>query len=118
MNEECISVLTYLTAFVLLLPKFFFDEVIMVDSNRIIKFPDIEFGQLLRFIGIWLLMTENPGTNRAEYFRKNPIDIFSGCSIDVNQLMSGNSFKISALLSSSLPSLSLPFEINYMKPNR
>ena len=78
-----------------------------MEANRIIKVPNPDFGEFLRFIGIWMSMTENPGTNWVEYFSEDPIDIFSGCSIHVNHSMSGNSFKLSALLSSSLPSLSL-----------
>ena len=56
----------------------------MVDTNRIIRCPDIEFYGVLYFIGIWLLITENPGTNGSEYFRKNPIDLFGGFLIRVN----------------------------------
>ena len=93
MNEECISVLTYLTAFVHFLPIFFVNEVILVETNRRIKGPDPDFGEFPRLIGIWMLMTENPGTNWTDYFSENPIDLFSGCSICVNQLMSGNSFE-------------------------
>ena len=50
----------------------------MLDTNRIIKVHDIDSGEFLRLIGIWMLITENPGINRVEYFRKNTIDIFSG----------------------------------------
>ena len=35
----------------------------MVETNRIIKVPDIDFGEFIQFIGIWMLMTANPGTN-------------------------------------------------------
>ena len=75
------------------MPKPFVYEVILVDTNRIIKVPGIEFGELLHFICIYMLMTENPGTNWAEYFSKNSIDLFSGCSIFVNQCMYANSFE-------------------------
>ena len=91
-NKEFISVLTYLTSFVLFFPKTFVVEVIMVDTNKIIKGPDIDYCGFLQLIGIWLLMKSNPGTNWAEYFIKNLIDIFSGCSICVNQYMSVNCF--------------------------
>ena len=67
MNEEFIIMLTYLTLFLLFLPQTFFDEVIMVETNRIIKVPDIDVGVFFQFIGICLLMTETPGTNQAEY---------------------------------------------------
>ena len=51
MNKEFIIFLTYLTEFVLFLPKTCFDEVILVDTNRGIKVPDLEFGEFLQFIG-------------------------------------------------------------------
>ena len=120
MNEECISVLIYLTGFFLFLPKRFVDEIILIETNRIIKGPGTEFDEFLRLIGIWMSMTENPGTNWTEYFSKNPIDIFSGCSIYVNQLLSGNSFEgiCSALKFTDTPPPPLTFEINSMKSDR
>ena len=69
------------------------DEVLMVDTNRIIRVPDIDFDEFLCFIGIWLLITGNPGTNQTEYFSENYIDLFSGCSIFVNHIMYGNHFE-------------------------
>ena len=85
--------MTYLIEFALFLPHTFVIEVIMVDTNKIIKIPGIYFGKFLRFIGIWMLMTSNPVTNGAEYFSEKPIDIFSGRSICVKQFMSGNCFE-------------------------
>ena len=58
--------------------KSVFDEVNMVETDRKIKGPYLEFSEFLRLIGIWILMTENPGTNWTEYFSENPMDIFSG----------------------------------------
>ena len=62
-----------------------------MDTNRIIEGPDIDFGEFLQFIGIWMLLKENLGMNLAEYFIQNHIDIdlFSGLSLCVNHLMSG-----------------------------
>ena len=78
MNLEFISVITYLIEFVIFLPKTFLVEFILVDTKKIIKGPDLDFGKFLRFIGIYMLMTSNPGTNWSEYFIENPIDLFSG----------------------------------------
>ena len=64
-----------------------------METNIRIKGPDLDFGEFLWFIGIWLVMTENPGTNQAEYFSEDPIDIFSGFSICANQFMSVNRFE-------------------------
>ena len=93
MNKEFISVLTYLTAFVLFLTKTFVDKVIMVETNRRTQSPDVEFGDFLHYIGICRLITENLGTNRAEYFNNNSIDISSGKPVCVNQFVLENVFK-------------------------
>ena len=65
----------------------------MVEINRIFRGPNIEFGELLYFIGIWLLMTENLCKNWAEYFNKNPRDLFIECSIRDNPFVSDNHFE-------------------------
>ena len=72
----CISILTYLTAFVLFLPKTFVYEVILVETKRIFKVPDLDFGEFLRFIGIWMLIKANPVMNRAEYFSEKTYEYF------------------------------------------
>ena len=70
--------LTYLTASFLFLPGSFVTVVILVKRGLRIKDPALEFGDFLKFIGICLLITENPGMNQAAYFSETPIDIFSG----------------------------------------
>ena len=40
----------------------FFDEFIMVETNITIKGPDPDFGEFLKLIFIWTLITGNPGT--------------------------------------------------------
>ena len=60
-------------------------------------------------------MTANPGTNRAECFRNNAIDLFSGCSIFVNHFMSGNFFENICYAFNFTATPSLLFEINSMK---
>ena len=70
MNGEFINILTYQTQFPLVLPKMFVNEVFLVDTNRIIRVPDLDLGELFQFIRIWLLIVANPGTNREEYLIK------------------------------------------------
>ena len=103
MNEEFNSALTYLIAFVLFLTKTFFNEVILVDTNRIIKGPNLEFGGFLGFIGIRWLRTEKCGTNGAEYFSKNTIDILVGDKFVSTILCLEIFSKVSAIISSLLP---------------
>ena len=78
MNEELSSVLTYLTAFLLSPTKYFINEAILVETNQRTKCPALESGELLQFIGIWMLITSNPGTKWAGYLSGNPIDFLMG----------------------------------------
>ena len=77
----------------LFLPKVFTYEVILVDTNRRIKVPALEFGEFLQFIGIWVLIKTNPGTIQIEYFSDTHIDIVGQCSISFKQFMSVNTFE-------------------------
>ena len=56
MKKYFINDLTYLTSFFLFLTETFVDEVILAGTNKIIKGPDIEFKEFLRFIDIWALI--------------------------------------------------------------
>ena len=78
MNENFISVLTYLTEFFLFLPKVFVYDIIIVDINIIIKLPGLEFGEFFWIVGIWMLISPNSVTNYMEYFSETPIGIFGG----------------------------------------
>ena len=67
-NHECLE----LRHRICTLPaKTFVNEVIMVETNIIIKGPDLEFGEFLQLLGIYMLMTENSGTNWEDYFSQN-----------------------------------------------
>ena len=84
--------LTYPTEFVILQEKYFIDEVVISETNRIIKGPALEFGEFVRLIDIWMLIIDNPEKNWAEYFSDYHVDIFGGFSILLNIFMSRNSF--------------------------
>ena len=102
MNKEFICFLTCLISFFLLLPKTCAVEVILMETNIIIKFPTLEIGGFLQFVGIWLLVVVKPVTNWVYYCSEASIYIFDGCSIYVNQLISSNFLKLSTVISSSL----------------
>ena len=57
MNVKLIIVLTYLTSFVLFLIKNIINEVVILETNRRIKFSELKFGGFLWFIYIWVLIT-------------------------------------------------------------
>ena len=63
MTNQYIILLNYLTALVIFLPKTCVYEDILEETNRIMKGPDLDFGEFLQLIGIWMVMADNPGTN-------------------------------------------------------
>ena len=62
----------------LFLDKTFVNEIIMVEKKRRIKFHDIDFGNFLGIVGVFLLITENPVTKIGGLFYQNTIAILSG----------------------------------------
>ena len=71
----------------------------------------------LQFIGIWLLITENPVTNRTDYFRENSYRYFWWVLNSFQPMYTCQSFEIifSALkLDDPPPPLLLPFKIKFM----
>ena len=97
--------MTYLAAFVLFLMKPFINEFIMVDTNRIIKVPDLEF--LVPPVHWDLVVDDKKIWHKSGvFFFKHPIDLFSGWSIHVNQLLSA---LLSRLILPSHPSYQYEF---------
>ena len=64
-----------------------------MDTNRINKFPSIQFGEFLSFVRIWLLVTSNLSMEQGQYSSYIPIQPFGRCLICVNQIISANLFE-------------------------
>ena len=79
MNKEFIILLTSLTEFSLFLPKYFVNEVIIMETNRRNKGSTIEFDKFLQFISILMSIIAKHDTGRMKCFSETPIDIFVGC---------------------------------------
>jgi hypothetical protein len=57
-----------MTMFVMLMPKDFFESVILVETNNAIQGLPITFSKFLQFIEIWLYMAKTAGFNPANWF--------------------------------------------------
>ena len=60
-NKWFCCFLAWLTLYVLLPRKSFINELIIVEKNWMIKFPALEFGGFLQWIGIWMLIPAQTG---------------------------------------------------------
>ena len=60
-NEIVMNGLCVLTMFLMFVPKKFFEDVVLVETNKQIEGPPLTFGEFLQFIGIWLYMSTTAG---------------------------------------------------------
>ena len=63
------------------------------------RVPEIDFGDFLWFVGIWLLTTANPGMNWVEYFSKKTIYFLVGAQFVSTNLYLAIILKVSVMLS-------------------
>ena len=104
-NDVVMTGLNILTMFLLFLPKAFFENVILVETNKKIEGNPVTFGELLQFIGIWLFMSTTAGYSRSDWFSQKPVDRWIGAPYRFNDIMSGRRFEaiISALTFTAAP---------------
>jgi hypothetical protein len=69
---------TTLTMFLLFFPRKFLEDVILAETNKKIKGMPITFGEMLRFLGLWLYMGTLKGFRRSDYWSSKPISMYEG----------------------------------------
>jgi Transposase IS4 len=84
---------TLLDNFELFFPKQFVTDTILPVMNRNAQLGMIQYGEFLRWLGIWFLMATIQGPARYEFWKKDPIDPFVGAPICLNEYMSRNRFQ-------------------------
>jgi Transposase IS4 len=81
------------TLFEHLFPIKWIKEVLIPETNA--KLPDGEpltYGEFLRWLGLWFLMTTTEGCHRKDFWCSNPISMFEGAPYRFGDLMSRNRF--------------------------
>ena len=84
---------TKLQLFELLFPKDYVIEVLLPSINEQLEKDLVTYGEYLRWIGLWLLMSTIHGPRRRDFWSGSPIDIFEGAPFRLNQFMSRNRFE-------------------------
>jgi Transposase IS4 len=62
------------------------------EMNNKIDMGVIQYGEFLRWLGIWFLIATIQGPSRVEFWRKETIDPFSGAPYRFGEFMSRNRF--------------------------
>ena len=79
----------YLQLFEGLFPKDVFDTI-MEGVNKQISRDPITYGELLRWIGLWVMMSTVTGSDRQTFWSTYDLDIFEGSLFTLSNLYDTN----------------------------
>ena len=83
---------SYIDYFLYLLPCDYINEILRVETNKK-EDEDITFGELMVYIGLWLLMsTTSNGCDRRAFWENSPISPWKGAPFRFNEYMSLSRF--------------------------
>jgi len=82
----------------MLFPKDFVLEVALTEMNKVIIGEPVQYGEFLRWLGLWFLMATVVGPRRRDFWSSPPIDEFDGAPFCLNKWISRTCFE--AILSS------------------
>ena len=82
----------YLQLFEGLFPANFLDKMV-TEINKKISGDPVTYGELLKWIGMWVLMSTVDGSDRRSFWSTRDIDIFEGAPFRLAAFMSRNRFE-------------------------
>ena len=89
-----LETISYTGMFLLLFPRLFLEDVIMVATNNNLA-KKMELSEFLVFIGLWFVLSyASPGNlNRAEFWSSKAPNREGGAPFCLNDVMSGRQFE-------------------------
>ena len=72
---------------------FYLKNVILRNINNNIEGPKVTYGELLKWLGIWLLMETVIGPNRDGFFSSRPVNEFTAAPFRVVKFMTKRRFE-------------------------
>ena len=70
-----------------LFPKDYLQQVVLVETNKKLE-VSLTFGELLRWIGVWVLMSMVDGSDQYLFWAAHEIDIYYGAPFQLTNIMS------------------------------
>ena len=83
---------TKVQLFELLFPKKFLTDILLPNINKKVT-PSVNYGELLRWLGMWFLMATIQGPRRRDFWSTSNPDRFVGAPFRLNDIMSRNRFE-------------------------
>ena len=84
---------TRVQLFEMLFPKEFVQQTILVETNKEIVGEPVQYGEFLRWLGLWFLMATLMGPRRRDFGSSAPVDEFEGSPFRLNRWMSRTRFE-------------------------
>jgi Transposase IS4 len=94
-----------------LFPKDYITKVILPMMNEKVELGELQYSEFMRWIGLWFLRATVQGPSRFKYWRKYPVDWFSGDPFQIRETMSCNGFNLEAVLTDKQHPTQLPQSI-------
>jgi hypothetical protein len=95
-SRESIKNLAVLSLFLVFLPTHYIQEVILVETNKVIVADGgkaMDFGELLVWLGCWFFMATTKGFSRKDFWSMSEIDPFCTAPMRFNTYMSKRRFE-------------------------
>ena len=93
LSEIALQGLSYLDMFSLFFPRQWFEDVVMENLKQTEGLHDIGFGEVVRWIGIWLLLSTTIKMDRKKFWAAKQVDREDGAPFRLNDLMSWRRFE-------------------------
>jgi hypothetical protein len=84
---------TRLQLFELFFPKAYIQEVLLVETNKLLKGKDVTYGEFLQFIGLWLMMATIQGFQRRDFWSVCLVNMFATAPYRFNDIMPRGRFE-------------------------
>ena len=75
-----------------LFPTEYLQHVVLVETNKKLE-ESLTYGELLRWIGVWVLMSTVDGSDRRSFWAAREIDIYYGAPFRLTNIMSRTRFE-------------------------
>ena len=90
-NHESMENVSFIGMFSLMFPKSYINTIIN-ETNKKLEDDQMNMGEFLRWIGVWLLLSTLSGYKRTDFWSMKPINLFEGAPYRFHEFMSNTRF--------------------------
>ena len=76
-----------------LFPQKYVEDMILVKTNKVLDQQPVTYGELLRWIGLWVLISTVDGSNHHSFWSSKSVNIYEGAPFWLGKYMSHTHFE-------------------------